>query len=127
MRSGSCPQRHMPPLEPSLSARRAIFTSLPVVVALFLLPAIAFASPPGQLWIAGIYDGADGDDIVTLGWALSIPGVSRKTSKGIPRCDEAAAVFILSGAEDLIAVEKTAAVFSAFGDRIEDAVQEEVL
>jgi len=66
MRSGSCPQRHMPPLEPSLSARRAIFTSLPVVVALFLLPAIAFASPPDQLWIAGIYDGADGDDVVSL-------------------------------------------------------------
>ena len=127
MRSGSCPQRHTPPPELSFSVRRAIFTSLPVVVALFLLRAIAFASPPDQLWIAGIYDGADGDDIVTLGWALSFPGGSRQTSKGIPRYDETADVFILSGAEDLVAVEKTAPVSSAFGDRIEDTVQEEVL
>jgi hypothetical protein len=36
------------------------------VVALILLPPIAFASPPDPLWIAGIYDSADGDDIVTL-------------------------------------------------------------
>lgn len=33
MRSGSCPQRHTPPPELSLSVRRAIFTSLPVVAA----------------------------------------------------------------------------------------------
>jgi hypothetical protein len=66
MRSGSCPQRHTSPPGLPFSVRRAIFTSLPVVVALFLLPAIAFASPPDQLWIAGIYDGADGDDVVSL-------------------------------------------------------------
>ena len=35
-------------------------------MALVLLPAIAFASPPDPLWIAGIYDGADGDDVVTF-------------------------------------------------------------
>jgi len=35
-------------------------------VVLILLPAIAFASPPDQLWIAGIYDGAAGDDVVTF-------------------------------------------------------------
>ncbi len=66
MRSGSCPRREMPPTEPSRSMWRAIGTCLPIAAALILLPAIAFASPPDPSWIAGIYDGADGDDIVTL-------------------------------------------------------------
>ena len=39
---------------------------LPIAMVLFLLPGIAFASPPDPSWIEGIYDGADGDDIVTL-------------------------------------------------------------
>jgi hypothetical protein len=65
MRSGSCPQQLRPPTEPSRSVWRAIFTSLPIVAALILLPAIAFANPPDLSWIAGIYDGADSDDIVT--------------------------------------------------------------
>src|SRR5262249_41017867 len=71
MRSGSCPQRHTPPPELSVSVRQAIFASLVIVVALILLPPIAFASPPDQLWIAGIYDGADGDDIVSLVYETS--------------------------------------------------------
>jgi len=66
MRSGSCQQQHTSPPELSFSVPRAIFTSLPVVVVLILLPMIAFASPPDPSWIAGIYDGADGDDLVTL-------------------------------------------------------------
>ena len=66
MRSGSCQRRHMPLLELSLSVLRAIFASLPIVVALVLLPAIAFASPPDPSWITGIYDDADGDDSVFL-------------------------------------------------------------
>jgi len=44
---------------------------LPVLLALILLPAIAFASPPDPSWIAGIYDGADGDDIVNLVYETS--------------------------------------------------------
>src|SRR5262245_9455872 len=64
MRSGLWPQRHMPLLELSLSVRRAIFASLPIVVALILLPTIAFASPPDPSWITGICDDADGDDMV---------------------------------------------------------------
>jgi hypothetical protein len=66
MRSGSCPRQQRPPSQPSRSMWRAISTSLPIVAALILLPAVAFASPPDSSWIAGIYDGADGDDIVTL-------------------------------------------------------------
>src|SRR5215831_7800921 len=66
MRSGSCPRQQMPPNEPFRSMWRAMATPLPIAAALILLPAIAFASPPDPSWIAGIYDGADGDDIVTL-------------------------------------------------------------
>jgi len=50
---------------------RAILTLLPIAPALILLPAIAFASPPDPSWIAGIYDGADGDDIVNLVYETS--------------------------------------------------------
>ena len=66
MRPGSCPRQPLSLPEPSRSTWRAISQSLPIVMALVLLPAIAFASPPDPSWIAGIYDGADGDDIVTF-------------------------------------------------------------
>ena len=46
--------------------RRTLSIYLPIVVTVAILPAIAFASPPDPSWIAGIYDGADGDDIVSL-------------------------------------------------------------
>ena len=62
MRSGSCPRQQMSPAGPP----RVLSTFLPIVVALILLPIIAFASPPDPSWIAGIYDGADGDEVVTL-------------------------------------------------------------
>jgi hypothetical protein len=41
-----------------------------------------------------------------LGWALSVPGVSLKTSKGIPRY-QGEDVDVLSGAEDLVLVNRT--------------------
>lgn len=41
-----------------------------------------------------------------LGWALSVPGVSRKTSDGVPIYDDSADTFILSGAEDLVPVKE---------------------
>lgn len=41
-------------------------TFLSIVLALILIAPIACASPPDPSWIAGIYDGADGDDVVTL-------------------------------------------------------------
>ena len=46
--------------------RYAISISLPIVLALILLPVIAFAIPVDPSWIAGVYDDADGDDIVSL-------------------------------------------------------------
>ena len=77
MRSGSRPRQQMPPTERSRSMWRAMAASLPIAATLILLPAIAFASPPDRLWIAGIYDGADGDDLVTLVYetAASHPAV----------------------------------------------------
>src|SRR5215475_3650238 len=71
MRSSSCPWPQMPAPEPARTMWRAIFTALPIDLALILLPAIAFASPPDPSWIAGIYDGADGDDIVSLVYETS--------------------------------------------------------
>src|SRR5215813_7476401 len=52
-----------------------------------------------------VYSTGSGNGPFGLGWNLSIPGVSRKTSKGIPRY-EAGDVFILSGAEDLVPIKK---------------------
>jgi hypothetical protein len=72
MRSGSCPRQQMPQPDRPRPMWRAIYTPLPIVLALTLLPAIAFASPPDPSWIAGIYDGADGDDIVSLVYDTSV-------------------------------------------------------
>src|SRR5215213_2823816 len=71
---------------------------------------VPIALPPGrngfQPQLNLVYSTGTGNGPFGLGWNLSIPGVSRKTSKGVPRYDEAKDVFILSGAEDLVAVEK---------------------
>jgi RHS repeat-associated protein len=51
------------------------------------------------------YSSGTGNGPFGLGWSLSVPGIARKTSKGIPRYDDVRDVFILSGAEDLVPVE----------------------
>ncbi len=50
------------------------------------------------------YDSGSGNGIFGLGWQLSLPGITRKTSDGIPLYNDAAEsdVFILSDAEDLV-------------------------
>ena len=53
-----------------------------------------------------VYSTGNGNGPFGLGWNLSIPGITRKTSKGVPRYDEDGDVFILSGAEDLVPVNK---------------------
>ncbi|MFJ3779872.1 SpvB/TcaC N-terminal domain-containing protein [Streptomyces sp. NPDC090075] len=57
------------------------------------------------------YSTGHGNGPFGLGWQLSLPGVSRKTSRGIPRYVDGpgeggspADVFVLSGAEDLVPV-----------------------
>jgi len=52
-------------------------TFFSIIAALILIAPIAFASPPDPSWIAGIYDDADGDDVVTLVYETAgIEGVS---------------------------------------------------
>src|SRR5215210_269143 len=79
---------------------------------------IPIALPPGrngfQPQLSLVYSTGHGNGPYGLGWSLTIPGVSRKTSKGIPRYRDDAGLrhegdtFLLSGAEDLIPVSETA-------------------
>ncbi|MBS1686826.1 MAG: VCBS repeat-containing protein, partial [Bacteroidetes bacterium] len=50
------------------------------------------------------YSTGSGNGPFGLGWSLSVPGVTRKTSKGIPVYDIKKDTFILSGAEDLVLI-----------------------
>ncbi|WP_437776712.1 SpvB/TcaC N-terminal domain-containing protein [Sorangium sp. So ce1097] len=54
--------------------------------------------------MAVTYDSGAGNGPFGVGWQLSIPRVTRKTDKGLPRYDDAheSDVFVLSGAEDLV-------------------------
>lgn len=76
---------------------------------------IPISLPPGrngfQPEIQLVYSTGNGNSCFGQGWQLSIPGVSRKTSKGIPRYSEASEdrqpdTFLLSGTEDLVPVAK---------------------
>jgi hypothetical protein len=110
MRSGSRPRQQKPLPEPSPSLWRAISTSLPIVVALILLPTIAFASPPDPSWIAGIYDGADGDDIVTLIYETAgVEAASTRPVPPLPRSSEVSIVSSLSTIHGLPACQFTRA------------------
>ena len=64
------------------------------------------ALPPGrngfQPQLSLVYSTGNGGGPFGLGWSLSMPGVSRQTSKGVPRYDDAKDIFILSGTEDLV-------------------------
>jgi RHS repeat-associated protein len=50
------------------------------------------------------YDSGAGNGLFGLGWSLSLPSITRKTDKGLPRYrdEEDSDVFILSGSEDLV-------------------------
>lgn len=98
MRSGLCQQLHMPLLELSLSVLRAIFASLPIVMALILLPTIAFASPPDPSWITGIYDDADGEDSVPDYQPIAAVAVSKQPFLSPPYPSER---FLVSGARSV--------------------------
>jgi RHS repeat-associated protein len=52
------------------------------------------------------YDSGSGNGPFGFGWSLSLPAITRKTDKGLPRYLDAdeSDVFILSGAEDLVPV-----------------------
>jgi len=61
---------------------------------------VPIALPPGrnglQPQLSLAYSTGNGNGPFGLGWSLSVPGVSRKTSRGVPRYDDAD-TFILSG------------------------------
>src|SRR5262245_50108007 len=52
------------------------------------------------------YNSGAGNGVFGLGWTLSLPSITRKTDKGLPRyADDAESdVFLLLGAEDLVPV-----------------------
>jgi YD repeat-containing protein len=52
------------------------------------------------------YDSGAGNGPFGFGWSLSLPSITRKTDKGLPRYQDAGEsdMFILSGAEDLVPV-----------------------
>ena len=54
--------------------------------------------------LALAYDSGGGNGPFGLGWSLSVPSITRKTEKGLPRYldSEDSDTFILSGAEDLV-------------------------
>ncbi len=70
---------------------------------------VPIALPSGrngfQPEIGLVYSTGNGNTCFGLGWQLSVPGVSRKTSKGIPRY-QGKDTFLLSGAEDLIPTDQ---------------------
>lgn len=75
---------------------------------------VPIALPPGrngfQPELSLVYSTGNGNGPFGLGWSLSVPGVSRKMSKGVPRYEpENEDVFVLSGAEDLVPVERLGA------------------
>jgi hypothetical protein len=73
-----------------------------LIVPIFATPGRSGFSP--QLSLS--YDSEAGNGPFGLGWRLSVPSISRKTDKGLPRYqgDSESDVFILSDAEDLVPV-----------------------
>src|SRR6266567_3215251 len=69
---------------------------------------VSIATSPGrsgfgpQLSLS--YDSGAGNGPFGFGWSLSLPSITRKTDKGLPRYNDAVEsdVFILSGSEDLV-------------------------
>jgi RHS repeat-associated protein len=74
---------------------------------------VPIATSPGRSGfgpqISLSYDSGAGNGSYGLGWSLSLPSITRKTDKGLPKYEDAeeSDVFILSGAEDLVPVFKT--------------------
>src|SRR5215470_6579779 len=69
---------------------------------------VPIALPTGrngfQPQLSLVYSTGNGNGPFGLGWNLSMPGVCRKTSKGVPLYDGSSDLFILSGTEDLVPV-----------------------
>ena len=71
-----------------------------LIIPIFTTPGRAGFYPK----LALSYDSAAGNGAFGIGWNLSIPSVTRKTDKGLPRYQDAGSsdIFLLSEAEDLV-------------------------
>ena len=58
-------------MRPRPDTRRSLL-ALVLLVPLFWLTPLAYASPPDQTWIGGFYDDADYDDVVLLAMSLAL-------------------------------------------------------
>src|SRR5687767_13318857 len=90
---------------------------------------VPLALPPGrngfQPQLSLTYSTGSGNGLFGLGWSLGVPGVSRKTSAGIPQYRDGATdpedrdTFILSGTEDLVRVTSDLPGADLYRPRIE--------
>lgn|SRR5262249_48476353 len=94
MQPGSYPRQREPRSGSSSSLRLTIYTLPPIVVALILLSPVAFDSPSDPSWSVGIYNGADGDDAVSL--IYEINGILATSPKRIPTLPRLLVIFPLS-------------------------------
>jgi Salmonella virulence plasmid 65kDa B protein/Insecticide toxin TcdB middle/C-terminal region/Insecticide toxin TcdB middle/N-terminal region/FG-GAP-like repeat len=83
-----------------------------LTVPIFASPGRSGFSP--QLSLS--YDSGSGNGPFGFGWHLSVPAITRKTDKGLPRYedDNESDVFILSGAEDLVPQSSKTAAKESF-------------
>jgi hypothetical protein len=65
------------------------------------------------------YSSGHGNGHFGYGWRLNLPGISRKTSSGVPRYDDQLDVFILAGSEDLVPVSQPDATSTRYRPRTE--------
>jgi RHS repeat-associated protein len=86
-------------IDEQLSVNRATGTAS-LTVGVFTSPARQGFGPK----LALSYDSGAGNSPFGLGWSASVPQITRKTNKGLPRYDGGTSsdVFVISGAEDLI-------------------------
>ncbi len=76
-----------------------------------------------------VYSTGNGNGPFGLGWSLSVPGVSRKTSKGVPQYHDGSSdfkerdTFVLSGAEDLVPVAEYQTIPTEHPDQINHITQ----
>lgn len=104
--STSIPMLSLPKGGGALKGIGETFSANPVTgtgslrVPIFTTPSRSDFSPK----LALSYDSGAGNGIFGMGWSLSIPSITRKTEKGLPRYQDAAEsdIYILSEAEDLV-------------------------
>jgi hypothetical protein len=104
----NAPSIKLPPGGGAISGIGEKFAANPVTgtgsmtVPLFTSPGRAGFGP--QLCLS--YDSGAGNEVFGFGWNLSVPSISRRTDRGLPKYDDSqeSDIFILSAAEDLVPI-----------------------